>query len=141
MRLRASHVVHSPLSLLTISFVLELIKAGCRVGEGLAMGGSGLQANLRAQTNRQHLKSIWRVLFPALRLSLGRDMVGPAIFCWLTIHWNCSINRTFQIETFILTTLVNNWSNDYVFLSLCLEMQVSQIIQFVKELGRKSEKL
>ena len=99
------------------------------------MGGSGLQANLRAQTNRQHLKSIWRVLFPALRLSLGRDMVGPAIFCWLTIHWNCSINRTFQIETFILTTLVNNWSNDYVFLSLCLEMQVSQIIQ----LGRKSE--
>ena len=80
MRLRASHVVHSPLSLLTISFVLELIKAGCRVGEGLAMGGSGLQANLRAQTNRQHLKSIWRVLFPALRLSLGRDMMGPAIY-------------------------------------------------------------
>ena len=62
-------------------FVLELIKAGCSGGEGLAMGGtSGLQANLRAQTNRQHLKSIWRVLFPALRLSLGRDMMGPAIY-------------------------------------------------------------
>ena len=61
-------------------FVLELIKAGSSVGEGLAMGGSGLQANLRAQTNRQHLKSIWRVLFPALRLSLGRDMMGPAIY-------------------------------------------------------------
>ena len=60
-------------------FVLELIKAGW--SEGLAMGGtSGLQANLRAQTNRQHLKSIWRVLFPALRLSLGRDMMGPAIY-------------------------------------------------------------
>ena len=64
------------------------------------MGGSvasGLQANLRAQTNRQHLKSIWRVLFPALTLSLGRDMMGPAI-CWPTIRWNCSINRTKSIS-------------------------------------------
>ena len=63
------------------------------------MGGSvasGLQANLRAQTNRQHLKSIWRVLFPALRLSLGRDMVGPATYLF-TIHPQCSRNNHFKM--------------------------------------------
>ena len=65
-----------------------------------------MQAKLRAQTNRPNLKSIWRLLFPALRLALGRD-TGPATVqelrqqCWSPLNIEIGLRELSVVLVYI----------------------------------------